>query len=362
MSNLELTLRKSDGHARQGFLQVNGHRLETPALVHNGDELEKLSSFQIDQAGVKAIKTNGLKMWVKYDSTIEKMEDLHQLFHWDGILLVDPATEYAYHLAKPRGKKHDGVRFHEPTNGQLKFWQPEIASQVQKILGADIFQSFDQATDYYAPVDDLQAGVQQTAEWLLAGENQKGQTVGSVGGGGLKRLRHESITAVDKAGLGGYRLSGIPSNLDDQEFKRIINEITTDLVPTKLRYLASSLSVEQMLTAVLAGVDLIDSDLAARKAANGVALVNYGLTSLHLDRQHFSFDSQVIDSQCGCPSCQNGYSKALLHELIDNQRFYGEQLLLEHNLFTLNQLMKRLRQAIQNQEIEKFIAEMLQNR
>lgn len=361
MSKLEFTINQSDGQARTGLLQVNGRQIETPALVDSGDELAKLSSIQLNQAGVNAVKTSGLKRWLKYASMTENLGDLHQLFQWDGLLFVDLETEKAYHLAKPRGKKHDGVRFHDPVTGQLKFWQPETALQVQEALGADIFQSFDQATDYYAPVDDLNAGVNQTNDWLSDVTPKKGQALGSVVGGGLKALRTASLKAVDEAGLSGYRLSGIPSNLDDQEFSRIVNEITPKLEEKKLRYLPAALSFNQMLAVTLAGVDLIDSNLAAKKAANGIALVNQGTTVLHLDRQHFSFDFQVLDRQCACATCRAGYSRALLHSLITNHSLYGEQLLLQHNLFTLNKLMGGLRQAIKNRQTKKFVQELLQN-
>lgn len=361
MSNLELAINQSDGRARAGLLQANGRQIETPALIANGDELAKLSPQRLSQAGVKAIKTSGLKRWLKYDSKIEKMGDLHQLFQWDGLLLVDLENDYAYHLAKPRGKKHDGVRFHDPASGQLKFWQPETAIQVQKVLGTDIFQSFNQATDYYAPVDDLKVGVKQTNEWLVTIESLKAQALGSVDGGGLKKLRTASIKAVDRVGLSGYCLSGIPNDLSDQELKRIINEITPQLGKKKLRYLPTALSFDQMIMAVLAGVDLIDSNLAAKKAAKGIALVNQGTTELHLDRQHFNFDLQVIDRQCACTTCQAGYSRALLYSLINNHSYYGEQLLLQHNLFTLNKLMNDLRQAIKNHRTKKFVQELSQN-
>ncbi|MCD7135928.1 queuine tRNA-ribosyltransferase family protein [Limosilactobacillus balticus] len=361
MSKLEFTINQNDRQARTGLLQGNGRQIETPALVASGDELAKVSPSQLNQAGVSAVKTSGLKRWLKYDSVTEKLGDLHQLFQWDGLLFVDLETEEAYRLAKPRGKKHDGVRFHDPVTGQLKFWQPETALQIQEVLGADIFQSFDQATDYYAPVDDLKAGVKQTNDWLSAVESQKEQALGSIVGGGLRDLRTASIEAVDEAGLSGYRLSGIPNNLDDQEFSRIINEITPKLAEQKLRYLPAALSFDQMLVAILAGVDLIDSNLAAKKAANGIALVNQGVTVLNLDRQHFSFGSQVLDRQCACATCRAGYSRALLHSLITNHSFYGEQLLLQHNLFTLNKLMSSLRQAIKNHQTKKFVQELLQN-
>ncbi|MBC8744385.1 queuine tRNA-ribosyltransferase family protein [Lactobacillus sp. Marseille-P7033] len=359
MSSIKFTIKDNDGTARTGCLQVNGRQIETPALVYTGNELMKLAPAQLEHAGVRALKTAGLMRWLKYNSTIEKLGDLHQLFHWQGLLMIDLQNDYAYRLAKPRGKKRDGVRFHDPATGQLKFWQPETALHVQQDLGADIFQSFDRSTDYYAPVDDLEAGVEQTANWLAVNTPVKEQAFGTVAGGGLKKLRKDSVQAVDQAGLAGYRLSGIPVNLNNAEFKRIINEIVPLLSPIQPRYLATAITLGQMLEAVLSGVDLIDSDLAAKKAANGIVLVGDRLTPLHLDREHFSFDSQPIDNQCSCATCQAGYSRALLHSLVADHSFYGEQLLLQHNLFTLNKLMNDLRQAIKNHQIKRFVQELL---
>ena len=142
MSKLEFTINQSDRQARTGLLQVNGRQIETPALVASGDELAKLSPIQLNQAGVSAVKTSGLKRWLKYDSMTEGIRETSIVFfQWDGLLLVDLETEEAYHLAKAAEKKHDGVRFHDPATGQLKFWQPETALQVQKHLGL-IFSKF----------------------------------------------------------------------------------------------------------------------------------------------------------------------------------------------------------------------------
>ena len=95
MSKLEFTINQSDRQARTGLLQVNGRQIGTPALVASGDELAKLSPIQLNQDGVCAVKTNGLKCWLKYDSMTEKLGDLHRFFQCDGLLLLDLATEVA---------------------------------------------------------------------------------------------------------------------------------------------------------------------------------------------------------------------------------------------------------------------------
>ncbi|MRN06361.1 tRNA-guanine transglycosylase [Lactobacillus sp. 0.1XD8-4] len=361
MNNLRFIINNADETARTGILQVNDQRVRTPILVQTGDELARLAPLKLEQIGVKITKVNGLKWWLKYGEELSKVGDLHQLYHWNGLMLVDLQTDYAYQLAKPRGKKNNGVRFHDPETGQLKFWQPETALKVQKILGADVFQSFDRAGDYYDPVDDLAAGVAQTQAWLEINKKVAGMTFANVVGGGLKKLRQESVKAVMADAFAGYEISGIPSTLSNQEFNRIINEMVSMLPNEQLRYLPTATTLTQMLFAVLAGVDLIDSDLATKKAAKGVALVGKGLESLHLDRQHFRFDKRPLEQGCGCPVCQTGYSRALIHNLIIDGRFYGEQLLLQHNLFTLNRLINNLQQAIAAQQIKSFVQELLYN-
>ncbi|MBB1079867.1 queuine tRNA-ribosyltransferase family protein [Limosilactobacillus sp. STM2_1] len=359
MSTLEFFINDMAENARTGTLKINGHLVKTPALVQTGAELTKLTPFEVSQAGTTIVKINGLAWWLKYGEKLSEIGDLHRLYQWNGLLLVDLQTDYAYQLAKPRGKKQDGVRFHDPKTGQLKFWQPETALRVQEILGADILQSFNRADDYYAPVDDLAVGVDQTQAWLEINRSVAGMTLGTVVGGGLKKLRKNSIKAVAANNLAGYQISGIPATLSNQEFIRIINEVLTMLPSNQPRYLPTSTTLAQLIIAVLAGVDLIDSNLAAKKAAKGIALVGENLESLHLGRQHFSFDKQPIEPGCDCPVCQSGYSRALIHSLIIDGKFWGEQLLLRHNLFALNKMMTNFRQAIASQQIKSFIQELL---
>lgn len=361
MSKLKFTIKKTDDVARQGYLEVNGRALETPQIIHTDHELGKLTAWQLKRVNVNAIKIAGLEWWLKFAPQLASLPDFHDLYHWNGVLLVDQQTDQAYQAAKPRGRKKDGVRFHDPATGQLKFYQPADGLQLQQALGADILQSFERSVDYYAPVDDLTAGVVQTNDWLSEVATVKENVLGAVTGGGLKQLRQDSVTAVKQAGLAGYSLAGLPAGLNDQEFNRLLNEVVGMLPVNEVRYLPTSVSLSQLLIAVLSGVDLIDCDLAARKAGVGVALVGPQLRNLHLDRQHFAFATSPLDKDCQCPVCQGGYTRAAIHHLLLANSLLGEQLLLQHNLFVLDQLMAAIRQAIEKGQLENFIQELVQN-
>lgn len=358
MKKLTFNIQDSDGQARTGELMVNHRQVKTPALVQVGGELGKIPGQSLQEIGVQAVKVKGMTAWL---NEAEQLTDLHRTYHWPGLLLVDLQTELAYQWAKPRGKKGDGVRFHDPQTGQLKFWQPALGRQVQELLGADILQSFARNDDYYAPVDDLAAGTEQTAAWLGDVTEQATTSLGAVTGAGLKRLRQISIQAVDHWGFAGYQLEEVPANLSLAEFRRIINEMIPMMAPQRLRYLPTAGGLFEVFTAVSAGIDLIDSDIAARKASAGVALVKGGASELHLGQERFAGEGQVLDPQCQCLLCQQAYTRQALHQLVINHDYLGEQLLLEHNLLVLERLMARIRLAIRQQELDKFIREFGDN-
>lgn len=361
MSELNFSIKKYAGKARLGSLDVNNWHVNTPVIVHTGNELGKLTATELAATGAQAVKVGGLKWWLDNPDNLDEAFPLHDLFQWNGLLLVNQQTADAYRLAKPRGRKKDGVRFHDPKTGQMKFYRPADGLAVQQAFGADIYLTFARLGDYYAPVDDVDAGVDQTISWLPAFSTVKAQTLGIVTGGGLKRSREKSIQALADAGFAGYALGEIPTNLSEQEFARIVSETVGKLPQKGLRYLASSASLVKICLAVQAGIDLIDSDLAAKKAGVGVALVGNRLDTLHIDRQHFAVDSHVLDVHCECPVCQAGYSRAAIHHMLVTNSLLGEQMLLQHNLFKVNQMMRLMRQVIEEDNLENFIQELLHN-
>lgn len=354
MTEITFTISHQSEGARVGKLLVNGQTILTPALVYPAVLLEKLPATVISQLGVAAVKVGGLNWWLNFDQQqLQAIGNLHQVLAWKKLLLVDPETQVAYQRAKARGMKKDGVRFRDQKD-QLHFYQPADGQRLQEELGADLIMSFSRAVDYFAPVDDLVAGVKQSINWLPATSAEQAQTIGLITGGGLKHPRQHSIAAINEGKFAAAGIAGIPSDLTIREFQRIITEITSQLTPQPFRYLLTSVSLKQLLIAVCAGVDLVDSDLALKMAKMGIALSRIDYSEMKLTALQFATDHCQLEAGCCCPTCQAGYQRAYLHRLVVDHAPLGEQLLLVHNLYVMNQLMTELRQAINNGQFKTF--------
>lgn len=328
------------GRLRTGTVTINGRQLTTPAIVQTGSALGTLTPAELRASGVQAIKQDAMDYW----RTGEQVADLHHLLGWPGILVTASGADKAYRWAKPRGRKAAGVNFHDPVSGQLKFYTPAAALQIQRALGADLTQGFARNADYFAPVDDLVAAAQQTGAWLADQPTVAGD-LAPVVGGGLKRVRQASAAAVP-ATAGGYSIMGVDEAVPVEEQRRLVNEVLAMLDETKPCYLPTTGSVGQLAAMLLCGVDLIDSDLAGREAGMGNALVGYG--RLHLDRERFAGDEQSLDPRCACDVCRRGVSRATIHHLLVNEQPLGERYLLIHNLFAVNHLVRAFRQMIEH--------------
>ncbi|WP_267200916.1 tRNA-ribosyltransferase family protein [Limosilactobacillus kribbianus] len=350
--NFQVQYQKS-GAARTGNLTVNSRQALTPAIVQTGSATTTLTSTELHQCGTQLIKCDVLDSWRQFKDHLTELPDLHTLTHWDGLIITDSGAEQAYAWAKPRGRKPAGVNFHDPQTGAMHFYTPADALAVQQALGADLRQSFARMADYYAPVDDLNAAVEQTAAWLQS-EPLPENCLATVVGGGLKRARRANVNAVP-ASAAGYSIAGVDAAVPTEEQVRLVKEVITMLPALKLRYLPTSGDLRQLLLLASNGVDLIDSDLAGREASMGNALV--GARRLHLDRDHMALDQRVLVPGCSCPVCQAGISRAWIHRLLVRRQPLGERYLLLHNLFTVNQALAKLRAAIAANSVADCLAE-----
>lgn len=347
---VKFNLNKQSGNARTGLLQVDEKQVTTPALVQTGDTITTLTPGELTKLGTTAIKQSVLPYCLAAsEGQHPDFGDLHTRLQWPGLVVGDTGAEQAYRWAKPRGRKKNGVSFHEPASGQQKLYTPEIAMEWQAKLGCDLQSTFARWENYYSPVDDLQAAAKQTASWL---DTANPGSLATITGGGLKRLRRFSVEAVQGHQFSGYNLAGIDEDVKLTEQVRVIRETTAMLPAAGVRYLSTCGSLEQALLAIINGIDLVDSDCAGQAARHGVAFNR--TKRIHLVKEHFLADQGPLVSGCGCPTCRAGYSRSYLHQLTLAKSPLGVRLLLIHNLYAVNHLLAQLRQAIATGQVDDF--------
>ena len=113
---------------------------------------------------------------------------------------------------------------------------------------------------------------------------------------------------------------------------------------------------EDIIAAVLQGVDMFDCVMPTRNARNGYYFTSRGVIKIRNAR--FAMDTRPIDEDCGCYTCQN-YSRAYLKHLDRCREMLGPHLATVHNLFFYQSLMKGLRQAIESGNLDEFVIRFL---
>lgn len=106
-----------------------------------------------------------------------------------------------------------------------------------------------------------------------------------------------------------------------------------------------------IVEAVARGVDLFDCVLPTRNARHGHLFTSRGV--LNIKNSQFKTDKKPLDPDCECDTCHQ-YSRAYLRHLIISGEHLGLPLLVRHNVHYYLNLMKNIRQAIEQGNFNKF--------
>ena len=108
---------------------------------------------------------------------------------------------------------------------------------------------------------------------------------------------------------------------------------------------------EDILNAVKHGVDMFDCVLPTRSGRTGLAFTSVG--TIKIRNSKYSDDKTPLDPNCSCEVCSN-YSKAYLHHLVKSSEILGSVFLTQHNLSFYSNLMKNIRSAIKENNLNNL--------
>ncbi|MBT5663904.1 MAG: tRNA-guanine transglycosylase, partial [Rhodospirillaceae bacterium] len=111
---------------------------------------------------------------------------------------------------------------------------------------------------------------------------------------------------------------------------------------------------DDMVGAVLRGVDMFDCVLPTRSGRTGRAFTARGM--LNIRNARHGDDPRPLEVGCACPACAD-YGRAYLHHLHRAGEMLGGMLLTWHNLHYYQSLMRGLRDAIAAGTLDAFVAE-----
>ncbi len=356
----------TDGAARRGQIEFERGTIETPAFMPVGTygSVKGMSPERVKATGAEIILGNTFHLMLRPGTEIiQKHGDLHDFMNWQGPILTDSGGFQVFSLGELRKISEKGVTFRSPVNGDKVFLGPEESMQVQRELGADIVMIFDECTPYPASYEQAETSMQLSLRWAerskVAHADNPAALFGIVQGGMYPELRDISLAGLEKLDFDGYAIGGLSVGETKQEMKMILNNLTNKMPTNKPRYLMGVGKPEDLVEAVRRGIDMFDCVMPTRNARNGHLFTRTGIVRLRNSPN--KRDSGPIDDACGCYTCRN-YSRAYLHHMDKCGEMFGAELATIHNLHYYQDLMRGLRNAIENGTFDDFVTEFYQLR
>jgi queuine tRNA-ribosyltransferase len=210
--------------------------------------------------------------------------------------------------------------------------------------------------DDRAYVERAMARTHAWAERCLKAKTRPDQALfGIVQGGIFPDLRQQSAEFIASLGFPGHAIGGLSVGETKPEMHTTLEVVDSILPEDKPRYLMGVGTPDDLVNGVLRGVDFFDCVLPTRLARHN-AVFTRTQGRLNLVNATYTHDPLPIDQTCSCYTCQH-FSRAYLRHIIMAKEMLSSTLLSIHNIHTLLQLVRDMRQAIFEQRFQLFAAE-----
>ena len=137
--------------ARRGRLTTAHGVIDTPAFMPVGTQgsVKAVSPRELRELSAQIILGNTYHLFVRPGlDVIKHFGGLHRFMNWDGPILTDSGGYQIFSLAKLRKISEEGVHFQNHVDGTPAFISPEIAMEIQSVLGSDIAMVLDECAPY----------------------------------------------------------------------------------------------------------------------------------------------------------------------------------------------------------------------
>lgn len=382
--------------ARTGRVTTPHGSFDTPAFMPVGTRgsVKGVLPHQVADTGAQILLNNTYHLLLRPGpELVSRRGGVHRFMGWPRPILTDSGGYQAYSLAATNKIDDDGVTFKSIVDGSEIRLTPERAIEVQNALGADIIMAFDDcppsidpavqapeqerlaqaaARDRIAPpgkrsrsydhVARLAIANERTVRWLercKRAHARADQALFGIVQGGTDLDRRtwsaERICAID---LPGYAIGGVAVGESGDQIARVVRHTAPLLPEAKPRYLMGVGYERDILTAVVAGIDMFDCVLPTRNGRNANAFTRTG--QVRLRNQRFAEDESPIEPGCDCyvcapalhgwplpgPTSGGCFTRAYIRHLFMAGEMLGPTLVSIHNLRHFQRFMADIRASI----------------
>lgn len=339
------------GGARAGVLSLPHGDVPTPAFMAVGTRgtVKAIHPDELRAVGSPIVLANTYHLWERPGhERIQALGGLHAFMNWDGPLLTDSGGYQVFSLRDRLKLTEHGATFRSPTDGERRELTPELAVEIQEAFGVDVAMALDECLEHPATRARAEEATDRTTRWLercLAARRHPERTAlfGIVQGGTFADLRARHADTLAAMDLDGYALGGLSVG-EGQEAMLAMVEVGAPRLPReRVRYLMGVGHPDDIVEAVLRGIDLFDCVLPTRMGRHGQAYTTEG--RINLKNARFLEDPRPLDP--GLPDGPSrGFSRAYLAHLLRAGEWLGRRLVSLHNLALYQHLLRTLRAAI----------------
>ena len=378
----DIKARDKTSCARVGELKTPHGTIETPNYIFCGTKatVKNLSPYQLKEARTDIILSNTYHLMLQPGADlIQKMGGLHKFMDWDGPMLTDSGGFQVFSLGEGtmaneiKGKNNkgydnknlisiteEGCVFKSYIDGTKIKLTPESAMEIQRKLGADLLMQFDECTPYHVDKDYTARSMEMSIRWgdrclteFQRHDNGAQALYGIVQGGVYSDLRKFSAEYTKDRPFFGTAIGGCLGG-SDEEMYDVVAYSEPYIHPDRPVHFLGIGQIKDVFRFVRLGIDTFDCVIPTRLARHGTAFIKgEDKETINLKNAKYREDESPLDENIGIPASQN-YSKAYIHHLLKANELLATQILAQHNVATINMLMREVREAIKTSSLDSL--------
>jgi queuine tRNA-ribosyltransferase len=363
---LQFIIDKKVGKSRLGRLITKHGVVNTPAFMPVGTcgTVKAMMPESVAATGAEILLGNTYHLMLRPGADlVAKMGGLHKFMNWDKPILTDSGGFQVMSLSGLRKLTEEGVTFRSHVDGRKFFLSPEESMNIQYKLDSNITMCLDECTPYPSTYEKCAKSMRMSMRWAKRSKeafiDRDGYGIFGIQQGNVYRdLREESAEELKKIGFDGYAIGGLAIGEGQEKMFEVLDYAPSMLPEDKPRYLMGVGRPDDIVGAVLRGVDMFDCVMPTRSGRTAQAFTKYGPINIRNARHRE--DYRPLEEGCDCPLCTH-YSRAYIHHLHKCNEVLGIMLLTWHNISYYERLMRGLRNAVKTDTLNEFAAEFYAN-
>ena len=336
------------GKSRRGRLHTKHGIVETPAFMPVGTcgTVKAMMPESVAATGAQILLGNTYHLMLRPGADlVAKMGGLHKFMNWDKPILTDSGGFQVMSLTGLRKLTEEGVTFSSHVDGKKFF--------------SNITMALDECTPFPATYEQAKKSMEMSMRWARRSReafvDREGYGIFGIQQGSVfEDLRAESAEKLKAIGFDGYAIGGLAVGEGQEKMFEVLDYAPGQLPDDKPRYLMGVGRPDDIVGAVLRGVDMFDCVMPTRSGRTSQAFTSRGTVNIRNARHRE--DHRPLEAECDCPLCKN-YTRAYIHHLQKCNEVLAVMLLTWHNIRYYQRLMAGLRQAIEENRLEEFAAD-----